>query len=182
MDAGLAAVLGALAGGIGTTLAGMAAGWASREQARITARAEHRRLRQGPREGAYTAFIGAAGALRDHAIPMFFGVEEILDRPPLTEEFLREAPKHMQAVVTAWLTVTLAGPRSVQGAASDIYDCSMELTSHGAAIYSLAESGVGEEHIDRIQLEAHHRIVKLNNLLGTFTELAQQVLDDDGTI
>ncbi|MFH8610626.1 hypothetical protein ACH4D5_24425 [Streptomyces sp. NPDC018029] len=182
MDAGLAAVLGALAGGIGTTLAGMAAGWASREQARIAARAEHRRVRQGPRENAYTAFIGAGSALRDHALPMFFGYEEILDRPPITEEFLREAQLRLQAVVTAWLTVTLAGPRSVQRAATDIYDCSKELAAYGPAIYAMSQSGDLLESVDRLQLEAHQLIVKLNDLLGVFTGLAQQVLDDDGTI
>lgn len=182
MDAGLAAVLGALAGGIGTTLAGMAAGWASREQARITARAEHRRLRQGPREAAYAAFIGAASALRDHAIPMFFGVEEIYNRPPLTEEFLREAQAHTKSVMTSWLTVTLTGPRSVQGAASAIYDCSKELAGHGVAIWCLSNGGSLPDQVDRLELEAHHMIVELNSLIGTFTELAQQVLDDDGTI
>ncbi|MGE6737886.1 hypothetical protein, partial [Streptomyces sp. NPDC059900] len=174
--------LGALAGAVGTALAGIAAGWASREQARITARAEHRRLRQGPRADAYEAFIGASGALRDHAIPLFFGVEEIHNRPPLTEEFLAEAQNHMKAVVASWLTVTLAGPRSVQAAASDIYDCSKELTSHGIAIWAMTEDEGLSRQVDRLELEAHHMIVKLNNHIATFTELAQQVLDDDGTI
>ncbi|MEU5773451.1 hypothetical protein ABZ819_09165 [Streptomyces venezuelae] len=182
MDAGLAAALGALAGGIGTALAGMAAGWASREQARITARAEHRRIRHGPREEAYKAFIGAAGALRDHAIPMFFGLEEMYDRPPLTPQFLREAQAHMKAVVAAWLTVTLTGPRRVQGAATAIYDCSMELTSQGAAIWAHNNDDLLRNHVNRLEIEAHHMVVQLNILLAAFTELAQEVLDDDGTI
>ncbi|MFJ2770556.1 hypothetical protein [Streptomyces sp. NPDC087300] len=178
----MAAVLGALAGGIGTILAGIATGWATREQARITARAEHRRLRHSPREEAYKAFISAAGALRDHALPMFFGLEEMYGRPTLDEEFLREAQSHMRGVLAAWLTVNLAGPRSVQEAASDVYDCSMKLTSQGAAIWVHCKDDALRNQVDRLEFEAHHMVVQLNDLINTFTEHAQQVLDDDGTV
>jgi hypothetical protein len=64
MDAGLAAVLGALAGAVATTGAAFATGWATREQAKIAARGEHRRQRRDARHGVYKEFISTASELR----------------------------------------------------------------------------------------------------------------------
>lgn len=192
MDAGLAAVLGALAGAVGTAFAGLAAGRASREQARIAARSEHRRQNQPSRKEAYLQLLETAGALRDHVIPQFFGYEE-LDRPPITEAFFHETKIRRLALRTAWLSVTLAGPRPVVEAADYIDDSAENLMKYAGVIFGLTlasrdQSPEEERHwdpiraIDEQQLYAHQELSKLGQYMKIFTDLAQQALDDDGSL
>lgn len=181
MDAGLAAVLGALAGAIGTTLAGLAAGRASREQAEITARSEHRRQRQGPRESVYLELLSAVSSLREHVYPHVFGYEE-MDRPPLTAEVCREANGRAQAVRSAWLSVTLAGPQAVLETATEIEHSARQLAHHLQVMFFLSKMDGFVNQVDAHQLTAHEELVTLGQLHDSFTEVAQQALDDDGTV
>ncbi|MET8023186.1 hypothetical protein [Streptomyces avermitilis] len=65
MDAGIAAVLGALAGTIGTVMTG----WASRSVAKMQMRVDLIREGRAPRRASYESFAAAATALRDHLAP-----------------------------------------------------------------------------------------------------------------
>ncbi|MDX3118186.1 hypothetical protein [Streptomyces scabiei] len=65
MDAGVAAVLGAAVGTIGT----IATSWTSRSLAKIQMRVEFARERREPRRASYEAFSSAAIALHDHMEP-----------------------------------------------------------------------------------------------------------------
>ena len=56
MDAGLAALLGAAVGALGTGGAALVTGFLGRGQARMQLRAEHARLLREPRRSAYVAF------------------------------------------------------------------------------------------------------------------------------
>jgi hypothetical protein len=57
MDAGLAAVLGAVVGAIGTGGAGITAAFLNRSQVRMQVQAEHIRFLREPRKSAYVAYI-----------------------------------------------------------------------------------------------------------------------------
>ncbi|WP_143144993.1 hypothetical protein [Streptomyces humi] len=57
MDAGLAALLGAAVGALGTGGAALVSGVLGRGQARMQLRAEHARLLREPRRSAYVAFV-----------------------------------------------------------------------------------------------------------------------------
>lgn len=61
MDAGLAAVLGAVAGAVATFVTGRT----SRDQAQFAAKVEHVRQRREGRELAYRGFVSAAAKVRD---------------------------------------------------------------------------------------------------------------------
>jgi hypothetical protein len=76
MDAGLAAVLGAAVGTVGT----IATGWTSRSLTKIQMRVESLRARREPRRSSYEAFSSAAISLHDHLEPWItFGRH--LERP-----------------------------------------------------------------------------------------------------
>ncbi|MBF6046369.1 hypothetical protein GO001_14230 [Streptomyces sp. NRRL B-1677] len=64
MDAGLAAVLGATVGAIGTGGAGITAALLARHQARAQLRAEHARIIREPRRAAYASY--AESAIKNH--------------------------------------------------------------------------------------------------------------------
>jgi hypothetical protein len=75
MDAGVAAVLGAGVGTIGTIMTG----WTSRSLAKLQMRVESLRERREPRRSSYEAFSSAVSTLHDHLEPWVnFG--RLLDR------------------------------------------------------------------------------------------------------
>ncbi|MEU0339412.1 hypothetical protein ABZ092_10585 [Streptomyces bobili] len=191
MDAGLAAVLGALAGAVGTTMAGMATGWASREQAKITARSEHLRQRREPRQVAYGDLLRAAAALRDHMMPMYgLPPEEVqVARPELNGEFCNQGQTLALAIRESWLNVVLAGPVSLAEGAEAVEHAASRLSLYcqlHEALVTIATAGVGGDVVtDRNTLtgyrEARSAFLELSERLAEFMRLCQPVLDDDGT-
>lgn len=65
MGAGIAAVLGAAVGTLGT----VATGWTSRSVAKMQMRVDSLRERREPRRSSYESFASAAVALHDHLEP-----------------------------------------------------------------------------------------------------------------
>ncbi|MEV7451367.1 hypothetical protein [Streptomyces nigra] len=65
MDAGIAAVLGAAVGTLGT----VATGWTSRSVAKMQMRVDSMRERRDPRRSSYESFASAAVALHTHLEP-----------------------------------------------------------------------------------------------------------------
>ncbi|GAA3856473.1 hypothetical protein GCM10023084_07900 [Streptomyces lacrimifluminis] len=180
MDAGLAAVCGALAGAAATTGAAFATGWAQREAARITARVEHRKDRRQPRYEAYRQFIDA--------------VTTLIDLPKTATSPVNEQVAEIKArIKEAWLTVSVLGPESAQKAASKVRRKATEYE-----ITVLGVQGEGRIHSDNfwmhrtmpedtimqrnvmlaaITFEGH----ELDEILQEFITTAQTVLDDDGS-
>ncbi|MFB9632159.1 hypothetical protein ACFFR9_00800 [Streptomyces spiralis] len=68
MDAGLAAVLGAAVGAVGTGGAGIVAALLARSQSRTQLQAEHVRLIREPRKGTYVAYAEAARQEHDRLV------------------------------------------------------------------------------------------------------------------
>ncbi|MEW9519338.1 hypothetical protein [Streptomyces tubercidicus] len=175
MDAGTAAVLGALAGSVATIGAAMATGWAQREGARITARSEHRRERREPRYNAYKEFIAEATRMRNASA--VWGIDlshtsevddEIIDYWRLVENALKNKARD----------VVLAGPTKVTKAVIELERLATELVVE----FMTYRDVVGQEPLQsemRRQLLLKAR--EFESALVSFKLSAQVALDDDGS-
>jgi hypothetical protein len=184
MDAGLAAVLGALAGSVATIGAALATGWSQREGVRIVARSEHRRQRQEPRNGAYKEFIDVASQMLD--VVAAFTLTIAYDDFPywrLSESLSSRAEEGFHAVKEKWVDVALAGPKEITEAASHLERLSNALAFRIEGLRRLTDATEGitdSEHeaiASRIVMEAN----EFEDKLDAFVMLAQAALDDDGS-
>lgn len=189
MDAGLAAVLGALAGATATIGAALATGWAQRESACIAARSEHRRQRREPRQKAYKEFIAAASELR----VLTGTVRRAPKGAPLsvfTEDFLKSCIKVHAQISAQWLEIALAGPGEVEKAASRLESYSIDVITFVGWIVGVRKREVEctEESSSVLAKEAKETfgqfkdlVPKIYEALDEFVSAAQSALDDDGT-
>ncbi|MGA5566775.1 hypothetical protein ACPCUV_37185 [Streptomyces platensis] len=157
MDAGLAAVLGALAGAVATVAATLVTGRMSRDQAEFAAKVEHVRQRREGRELAYRGFVSAATKVRD----LYLG-----------EVWGEQTPEGFVAAVSEledrWLDATLAGP-------SDLAELATMIRRGLQQMSHLAADPVRSE--DLVMEVARETFAGIDR----FTARARQVLDDDGT-
>ncbi|MFF1377548.1 hypothetical protein [Streptomyces sp. NPDC058308] len=117
MDAGIAAVCGALAGSVATIGAAFAAGWWQREGARIAVRAEYRRERRQPRHDAYKELISAAS--------------EIMELSKYSNPGQSEFDEPFEAAIVrlkeTWLEIALLGPQNVVDLGSEVQRAALEM-------------------------------------------------------
>jgi hypothetical protein len=128
MDSGLAAVLGAAVGAIGTGGAAVVAAMFARSQVRMQIRAEHRRSLRDPRKAAYVAFaecwrnrleltsdawIELQLAANHRGEPSFEGLLQAAYRYREQADSLSTALEHAQAVLY------VEGPRAVTEASNE---------------------------------------------------------------
>lgn len=178
MDAGLAAVLGAGAGALATTGAALATGWASREQAKITARAEHRRQRREPRREIYKQFIDAASTAEWYMtmLPLLIATANVGE--PLEEPSAADHAQHCRTLADdvrkAWLDVVLAGPAEVAQAASEIEECCRKLS---ISANSFAEGDASSS----LERDCRELTKRFSSQLPRFIDQAREALDDDGS-
>ncbi|MFJ3619604.1 hypothetical protein ACIPSH_15845 [Streptomyces iakyrus] len=181
MDAGLAAVLGALAGSVATIGAALATGWAQREEARIAARAEHRRERREPRLEAYKAFILATSDLREQST--FFTVKELVPDDPgdLSTDLLFQAAS---ALKDSALEVSLAGPRRVSKDAIKIQRLGSDLSTNVSLLkHALENPESVSQHLRRSFLRDTVATARgVSRAIDKFVLQAQAALDDDGSL
>ncbi|MFC8173085.1 hypothetical protein [Streptomyces sp. NPDC057325] len=179
MDAGLAAVLGALAGSVATIGAAFATGWAQREGARITARSEHRRQRREPRYAAYRELIAAGSVMRGHIALSGLDEETLLGELNVEEyrNLLLEDARDLKEKAT---NVALAGPRKVTGVAINIDRLSWELAVILTSIHKL-NTPEGQAMRQRVERHAERVASDLVRHLENFVLSAQAALDDDGS-
>jgi hypothetical protein len=188
MDAGLAAVLGALAGSVATIGAALATGWTAREQAKLAARSEHLRQRRDARQVIYEEFIDAAQAHADLTKLLLAPVPEelsdlqrmrILPQGMDLATVISEAKSLSGKLSKVSTRVQLAGPKDVSTAAalvdeksSDVY-VSLSLMPLPAypGMPSLAEQW----------REGAMHFVDFSEARDNFFERARIALDNDGT-
>ncbi|MEU6391058.1 hypothetical protein [Streptomyces sp. NPDC046939] len=189
MDAGLAAVLGALAGSVATIGAALATGWSAREQARMAARAEHVRQRRDSRQAVYEEFIDAA---EEHAnltkillapAPQDFDdLERLRILPPgmdLAATISESKSLHEKVRKTA-TRVQIAGPKEVSTAVAVVIDKS------GSVYGSLGVTIVTGNHPGARSLaekweDGCWKYVEFSRSISDFTEKVRIALDNDGT-
>ncbi|MFF1834211.1 hypothetical protein ACFVXE_08390 [Streptomyces sp. NPDC058231] len=205
MDAGLAAVLGALSGAVATTAAALATSratraqaQAAREQAEIAARAEHRRQRREPRHGVYREFIAAATALRNYAetriSPRLQDIAAGVIDPPETPELVvtfeevRECEQLAEQVRSRWVEVVLAGPKPIEEPARKVE----RMAFHLGLAFRLTNARAGSDPSQALGLNfnleaalgsrvAQQALSSLSEDLEGFISVALSALDDDGS-
>jgi hypothetical protein len=183
MDAGLAAVLGALAGSMATIGAAFATGWAQREGTRITARAAHVKDRRQPRHDAYRALIQAAIDLQ-RRVTLQEGYDDMT--PEEVKNFDRE-------ITARWLDISLLGPRTAIVYAGRVQDASLAVIKKAMLSRNLRARIFNEEHAneeaenavrDSYEDSVHvlfSAVDDLTNAVNDFAFSASETLDDDGT-
>ncbi|MFF8403834.1 hypothetical protein ACF06P_19685 [Streptomyces sp. NPDC015684] len=188
MDAGVAAVLGALAGAVATTGAALATGWAAREQAKIAARGEHRRQRRDSRQVVYEEFITTASAQERHAA-LFFLAPVPTDQESFdlalrgsgntdAETLWSESHRLYIELLKITIRVKLAGPRVMSEAASVVCDRSHDVMD---STMTVGHGLIGGEPISERFEKGRERWMKLDDAIDDFIEKARISLDDDGT-
>ncbi|WP_431950475.1 hypothetical protein [Actinacidiphila sp. bgisy167] len=183
MDAGTAAVLGALAGSVATVGAALATGWAQREGARIAVRAEHRRERREPRLAAYKEFISVASAFRSESSP--YTIPGLIP-DDLEDEAADSISEAAAELKRSAMDVALAGPRRVSKDAIRIE----RLGNHLAISIRLfvhfapqANAAIDEKLFQRMRRRGVVSLArKVNRAIDTFLLRAQAALDDDGSL
>ncbi|MFJ3922764.1 hypothetical protein [Streptomyces sp. NPDC090022] len=183
MDAGLAAVCGALAGSVATIGAAMATGWAQREGVRITARAEHRKERREPRHGAYKEFIAVTSRMNDH-VAILAVAYDAFPFERINETFTARCEEAADAVKEKWVEVALAGPKEIATTASKLERLSNALTFRvlGLHQYVSGERTTSEEALQGIKDRIAEEAREFEETLDRFVFLAQAALDDDGSV
>ncbi|MFD0213445.1 hypothetical protein ACFVH9_31210 [Streptomyces hirsutus] len=128
MDSGVAAVLGATVGAIGTGGAAVVAAMLARSQVRMQIRAEHRRSLRDPRKAAYVAFAECWRNRLELTSNAWIELQLAADRrgEPELEGLLRaayayreEADSLSTALEHAQAVIYVEGPRAVTEAANE---------------------------------------------------------------
>jgi len=176
MDSGLAAVLGAAVGALGTGGATIVTGLLGRAQARMQLKAEHVRILREPRRAAYSAFAECLQRIYAlHAIEGQFAATAAGAEGLQREESLQEARRAYQQAGDLFhgelqrlqSSVTVEGPPSVTEAA--LRAGSALLNERGTLhrwIRFLENGTAAEEHereSDDAGLAAHVEIVSFLN-------------------
>ncbi|GAA1423493.1 hypothetical protein GCM10009601_26830 [Streptomyces thermospinosisporus] len=178
MDAGLAAVLGALAGSAATIGTAFVTSRSQRETARLTARAEHQRQRREPRHDTYKAFISSTSQLRDQ-LEKFENFDLYPDS--ITDATVQHYNDTANELKSQWVEVALVGPANV-GASSK----KVEQLAHKTALQVNRLQWFIDQRDDQkrdsersaIELSAFELALALDN----FITVAQAALDDDGSL
>ncbi|MCF3119693.1 hypothetical protein IPZ68_08215 [Streptomyces arenae] len=179
MDAGLAAVCGALAGSVATIGAALAAGWAQREGARIAARSVYQKEQRQPRMDAYRSLITHAAYLAEL---------EVFDPSDMSGP----ASMRIEGIEAAWLEISLIGPASVLAASSNVRRCAL-LTQN--ALISVAATAALPNSSDlsndpnsayaQTRERMHEAKIKGAALMASveeFRKQAQSVIENDGSV
>lgn len=186
MDAGLAALLGAAVGALGTGGAAVVSGFLGRGQARMQLRAEHARLLREPRRSAYVAF--AQGFQEVHALhteaakSASAAVEaEEPDRSRLLSDahgaYTQAGDRLYGEFQQRQSAVMVEGPPALTAAAFEAE--SALLTSRGELyrwIRHLERGAAAEDH----ERAADDALLAVHQSLVRFLNVASTTLSDDG--
>ncbi|WP_143074789.1 hypothetical protein [Streptomyces mangrovisoli] len=181
MDAGVAAVLGAVTGSISGVIGSITAGRAQREGVRMTVRSEHAKERHQPRRDAYKAFLQV---LLDLEARLTMDAYE--DSTPEEEKQLRSE------LDARWIDVVLAGPEAVTVVGYVVRNAVDDVFAHMAECRQLMQRAI-EDYADEDEEEAArqeyedslNRLHEFTQLLvdsvNAFGTVASKILDRDGT-
>lgn len=166
MDAGLAAISGALAAAVATVGAAFAAGWAQREGVQLTIRAEDRKDLRLPRFEAYLSLLTHATNLRRLA------AQGVTDESTVLDAMQAE----VDAIEKLWPTVALRGPADVATHAEEINNGAQSLY----AFYRMAVEGTaGKPAREARTLNALLNVLKEST--DSFKSSAQKALYGEET-
>lgn len=186
MDAGVAAVLGAAVGAVGTGLASLAAGWlgarnvqkqiiAQHVQADHQRRFEHARERREPRSQAYAELIAqtqVVGTL----------VSAMNRSQSYTTDDVHAALEEIIKVLRARARVMVEGPVDVADSTEDLIETITDCRDRLMALASIPGAPPEVQEIPREELieVCEDGLGTLAEALEQFVEAARQALDADG--
>ncbi|GGN67111.1 hypothetical protein GCM10011579_039250 [Streptomyces albiflavescens] len=169
MDAGLAAVLGAAVGAIGTGGAGIGGALLARSQARSQLQAEHARIIREPRKAAYIAL--AEAILKDHnkMVTTISSLQVVAENryPAAYEDRMRAAQEAYESTHAddhshghRYAQVAVEGPPTVTQAAADCRGAFLEFKAqvHVCLVQFQRDGGGAPEAIaslDELSQESH---------------------------
>ncbi len=172
MDAGVAAVLGAAVGVVGTTLAAAVAGIAAQRQTR----AEHRQWRRQLRRDAYAAFTAKA----DEAQRLLKSIDRELIRPGNDLDAIRAETDRLREILDGSLAeaqaiVEIEGPEELAHAAEELARslsaCVADIQAH--TIGRSSGTPVTQSESQQIRRYTDHMSAKR----GQFVDRARKAID-----
>ncbi|MFJ2023369.1 hypothetical protein ACIODW_06060 [Streptomyces sp. NPDC087897] len=137
MDAGIAAVLGAVVGALGTGGAGVIAALLAKSQVRMQIQAEHARMIREPRKQAYASYAESAKKDYERLSEARLSLELAAQYESRREELLTkigglidESYEHANTVLETWeAQVYIEGPHAVVQATVRLGNCFVDLRS-----------------------------------------------------
>lgn len=178
MDAGTAAILGALVGSVTTIGAALATGWFQRESARISAKAEHQRQLLESRTQAYSSLKAAAEKLPSH-VRVLTWEEHGVPRPLVTDDYVarvEEAHKELSSAVTR---IAFTGPKPVRNAAVKIQEVADLICFHVRVLWFIDRQTVPlPEQIEESTRVIASAITALRAGMLDFMSCAHDALQD----
>ncbi|MBB1245842.1 hypothetical protein GL263_20125 [Streptomyces durbertensis] len=173
MDQGLAALLGATVGVLGTIAASMISSASTRRQWEGQARVEHAQWRRQLRRDAYSAFLAPAHEARSALKAAARAL--IGDRPDTAEadRRLRIAQDQLVLVQVAWASLAVEGPDSVERAAHSVH---LALHSMHTTLLAWRDSvGAPDRNVRFVERHAVE-VTMVSERLGSFTAEARAAL------
>jgi len=175
VDQGIAALLGATVGVLGTVSAAAVSGWSIRQQIRAQAGIDHAQWRRQARRDAYSAFLApaheAGNALKQAARALIGDVE-------VTEADRRLLAAHdsLTAVHAARAALAVEGPEAVEQLAHGVKAGLHSLQTTLLAWRDSAESSFDHnvKFVERHAVE----VTRVSERISAFTAAARAALDD----
>lgn len=176
MDAGLAAVLGAAVGTLGTGGAAVFTTWwsssAQERQIHRQIRFEHLRDRREPRSRAYAEVVAQTQVLGRR-------LDECNERDREANLVLDDVPQEIRKLADLCARVAVEGPASIADQAQTLLVQAREAYSAASDLLAVAEGQIEEQ--EELLLMSRDGTEALDTELGRFMELARHALDDDGS-
>ncbi|WP_200300702.1 hypothetical protein [Streptomyces adelaidensis] len=176
MDQGIAALLGATVGVLGTVSASAISGWSNRQQIRTQARIDHAHWRRQARRDAYSAFLTPAHeartTLRQAARALIGDVDTAT-----ADQRLQAAQEHLGAVQAAWAALAIEGPESVEQAANGLRTALRSMHTTLLAWRDSAE-GAFDHNVPFVERHAVE-VTRLAERMGVFTATARAALEEE---
>ena len=176
MDAGIAAIGGALVGAVAALGTAALTTWVQRETARTTVRAEYQKEVRQPRRDAYRKLISAGIELAESAAGEWIWIEQ---------EHVTPALNLKDPIDESWLEISLLGPVNTAAAATEVRRQAYVVFGHLWSLRSFWNSSpaapdVEEERVTQLGSEIDSAAVALRDAVLALSRSAQISLEDTG--
>ncbi|MFF4273496.1 hypothetical protein [Streptomyces sp. NPDC001536] len=175
MDQGIAALLGATVGVLGTVSASAISGWSNRQQIGAQARVDHAHWRRQARRDAYSAFLAPANGTRNAlklAARALIGDSDV----ERADHHLHEAHDRLSEVQATWAALAVEGPESVEQAANSVKTALHSM--HTTLLAWRDSAGVAPDRnvtfVERHAVE----VTTVSERISAFATAARAALDD----
>ncbi|NGO46119.1 hypothetical protein [Streptomyces ureilyticus] len=173
VDQGIAALLGATVGVLGTVSASAISGWSSRQQIRTQATVDHAQWRRQARRDAYSAFLAPAHETRNalkRAARALIGDADVEE----AQRQLQAAHDRLGEAHASWSALAVEGPDSVEQAANGVKTA---LHSMHTTLLAWCDS---PEHPHNIKFVERHavEVTLVSERISIFAAAARAALDE----